>query len=98
MTIWVVRSGDDLYVRSAFGRSNGWFRRALSSGDGRIRAAGIDRAVDFEEPDSAVDDDLHRAFHEKYDAFGPSIVGPVVSEEAARSTIRLVPRSEAPET
>ncbi len=25
-TIWVVRLGDDLYVRSVNGRTSGWFR------------------------------------------------------------------------
>jgi len=75
VTIWVVRSGDDLYVRSAYGRHNGWFRRALSSGAGRIRAGGLERDVAFEEPGSAVDDELHRAYHAKYDRYGrPSSV------------------------
>jgi hypothetical protein len=41
VTIWVVRSGDNLYVRSAYGHDNGWFQRALSSGAGRIRAGGV---------------------------------------------------------
>ena len=92
VTIWVVRSGDDLYVRSAYGYENGWFQRALSSGEGRIRAAGLERDVTFEEPGSAVDGDLHAAYHAKYDRYGPSIVGTVVSPEAARSTLRLIPR------
>jgi hypothetical protein len=92
VTIWVVRSGDDLYVRSAYGYENGWFQRALSSGEGRIRAAGVERDVGFEEPGAAVDADLHAAYHAKYDRYGPSIVGTVVSPEAARSTLRLVPR------
>lgn len=47
VTIWVVRAGDDLYVRSAYGRDNGWFRRARSSGTGRIRAGGVERDVAF---------------------------------------------------
>ena len=92
VTIWVVRSGDDLYVRSAYRHDNGWFQRALSSGEGRIRAGGVERNVTFEEPGAAVDAALHAAYHEKYDRYGPSIVGTVVSPEAARSTLRLVPR------
>ena len=92
MTIWVVRWGDDLYVRSAYGHENGWFQRALSSRAGRIRAGGVEREVAFEEPGPAVDADLHSAYHAKYDRYGPSIVGTVVSLEAARSTLRLVPR------
>ena len=92
VTIWVVRSGDDLYVRSAYGHENGWFQRAVSSGEGRIRAGGVERDVTFEEPGAAVDTALDAAYHAKYDRYGPSIVGTVVSPEAARSTLRLVPR------
>ena len=31
ITIWVVRAGDDLYVRSAYGADNPWFVRARAS-------------------------------------------------------------------
>ena len=92
VTIWVVRSGDEVYVRSAYGHENGWFQRALTSGEGRIRAGGMERDVAFEQPGAAVDADLHIVYHAKYDRYGPSIVGTVVSPEAARSTLRLVPR------
>jgi hypothetical protein len=50
VTIWVVRSGDDLYVRSAYGHQNGWFKRALSSREGRI-TAGVERETGFEPRD-----------------------------------------------
>jgi hypothetical protein len=35
---------------------------------------------------------LHAAYHAKYDRFGPMIVGTVVSDVAARCTLRVVPR------
>jgi len=92
VTIWVVRSGDDLYVRSAYGHQNGWFKRALSSREGRITAGGVERDVAFEEPGAAVDAAVDAAYHTKYDRYGPTIVGTVVSPEAARSTLRIVPR------
>ena len=41
VTIWVVRVGDEIFVRSAHGTDNPWFRRANSSGIGRIRAGGV---------------------------------------------------------
>ena len=50
VTIWVVGTADCLYVRSAYGWNNGWFQRALKSGEGRIRAAGVERDVAFEQP------------------------------------------------
>ena len=92
VTIWVVRSGDDLYVRSAYGPDNGWYRRAKASGKGRIRAGGLARDVAFEEPGPSVDADLHASYHTKYDQYGARMVGTVVSTEAARATLRLVPR------
>ena len=92
VTIWVVRLGNELYVRSAHGHDNPWFRRALGSGVGGIRAGGVERDVVFEVPGPEVDEDLHAAYHANYDRYGPRIVGPVVSPEAARSTLKLGPR------
>jgi hypothetical protein len=91
VTIWVVRVGDDLYVRSAYGTNNPWFVRATTSRGGRIRAGGIERDVVFEDaaPDSQTAIDA--AYHAKYDRYGPRIVGSVVGNQAAQSTLRLVP-------
>jgi len=90
VTIWVVRAGDDIYVRSAYGYDNPWFQRALKAGKGRIQAGGVERDVSFEEhpeADAAVD----AAFHAKYDRYGRAMVGTVVSPEAVRSTLRVRP-------
>ena len=92
VTIWGVRVGDDLYVRSAHGPDNPWYQRALKSGKGRVRAGGLERDVAFEEPGPEGVEDLHAAYHAKYDRYGPRMVGTVVSPDAARSTLRLVPR------
>ena len=92
VTIWTVRSGDDIYVRSAHGWDNPWFQRALHSGAGRVQAGGVERDVAFEATGPDLTAALHAAYHAKYDRYGPSIVGTVVSPEAARSTLRLVPR------
>ncbi len=93
-TIWAVGSGDALYVRSAYGHENGWFRRALASGSGRIRGGGVERDVSFEEPESAVDASVTAAYHSKYDRYGPRMVGTVVDAEAVRSTLRVMPAEE----
>jgi hypothetical protein len=41
-------------------------------------------------------DDVHsaldRAYHAKYDRYGPQLVGSVVGEHAAPGTLRLVPQ------
>jgi hypothetical protein len=90
--IWVVRSGDALYVRSAYGYENPWFQLAVRAGEGRIRAGGVERDVAFEQSDRGLDADVTAAYHAKYDRYGPGIVGTVVSAEAERSTLRLLPR------
>lgn len=41
VTMWVVRAGSDLYVRSACGPDNLWYRRATASGTGRIQVGGV---------------------------------------------------------
>jgi len=92
-TIWAVRVGDDIYVHSAGGPVNPWFRRALASGEGRIRAGGIEQDIAFEAPAPQVAASITAAYHTKYDRYGPSIVGTVVSPEAVASTLRLVPRA-----
>ena len=94
VTIWAVRAGDDLYVRSAYGWDNRWFQLALKAGEGRIRAAGLERDVDFEQPGPEVADGVTAAYHAKYDRYGPRMVGTVVSAEAVRSTLKLVPRAD----
>jgi alkylhydroperoxidase/carboxymuconolactone decarboxylase family protein YurZ len=84
--------GDDLYIRSAYGSNNPWFRRAKASGAGRIRADGLERDVTFAEAPPGVHKDIDNAYHAKYDRYGPAIVGTVVGDHAAAVTIRLVPR------
>lgn len=91
VTIWVVRVGDDLYVRSAYGANNPWFRRARAGGAGRVRAGGVERDVTFEEPGPEVHAGIDKAYHAKYDRHGPAIVGTVVGPDAARVTLRLMP-------
>jgi len=95
VTIWTVRAGDHLYVRSAYGADNPWFRRATASGSGRIRAGGIERDVTFtpvSELDAATQAAVDAAYHAKYDRYGPQIVGTVTGAHAAPVTLRLVPQ------
>lgn len=93
VTIWVVRAGDELYIRSAYGPHNGWFVRAKASGTGRIRAGGIEKDVVFAEPEASVHPDIDAAYHAKYDRYGPAIVGTVVGPQVVATTIRLLPQA-----
>jgi hypothetical protein len=94
VTIWGVRSGPEIYIRSAYGPQNGWFRRAVEAGAGRVRAGGTERDVSFERLDagSPVQGDIDAAYHAKYDSYGPKIVGSVVGPAAATVTLQVAPR------
>jgi hypothetical protein len=89
--IWGVRSGDELYVRSAYGSDNPWYRRALVSGSGRIRAGSLERDVTFADAEPVAHADIDAAYHAKYDHYGASIVDTVVGPGAREVTLRLVP-------
>ena len=89
VTMWVVRAGEDLYVRSAYGPDNPWYRRAIAAGEGRVRAGGVDRDVTFAPADPAVQGDIDAAYHAKYDRYGPQIVGSVTGPDGHAVTTLL---------
>ncbi len=92
VTIWVVRVGDELYVRSAYGPTAAWFRGTQLHHEGRINAGGIQKDVLFEDADAAVGDQIDAAYRSKYRRHGAQYVDPMVAPGARATTIRLVPR------
>jgi hypothetical protein len=93
VTIWVVRLGDDLYVRSVNGRTGAWFRGTQVRHEGHIQAGGTDKNVTFVDGDPGINDQIDAAYRAKYRRYDESIVGTIVSPEARSATIKLVPRS-----
>jgi hypothetical protein len=93
VTIWVVRLGDDLYVRSYRGSHGSWFRRASERREGRIQAGGVNKDVTFADADHGLDDQIDAAYRTKYRGYGGTYVDPMVAPEARTTTIRLVPRA-----
>ena len=94
-TIWVVHLGDDLYVRSVYGRTSDWFRGVQARHEGHIQAGGVDKDVTFVEVDANQDinDQIDAAYRTKYRRYAESIISSIVSHEARSATIKLVPRS-----
>ena len=91
-TIWVVRVGDDLYVRSYRGRNGTWFRSVIRRPEGRVRAGGVERDVSFEEPEAADHDAIDHAYRTKYARYGSTYVDPIVGPDATAATLRLTAR------
>jgi len=94
LPIWVVRAGDELYVRSWRGDDGAWYRAAKARRQGHISAGGVERHVEFAEADDAVNDAVDAGYRDKYARY-PSYVEPMVTAQARATTLRLVPRSEA---
>jgi hypothetical protein len=94
VTIWVVRVGDDLYVRSVNGRTAAWFRGTQVRHEGHIQAGGVEKDVTFvEEDDPSINDQIDDAYRTKYRRYAASIINSIISPEARSATIKLVPRS-----
>ncbi|MGV9774105.1 DUF2255 family protein [Streptosporangium sp. NPDC003464] len=94
VTMWAVRVGDDLYVRSMNGRSGAWYRGTRTGHGGRISAGGLQRDVTFADADPAdpaVHDQIDEVYRTKYRRYGADIIGGVVNSEARAATIKLVP-------
>lgn len=87
-----VRHGDDLYVRSAYGRTAAWFRSTQVRHEGHIQAGGVDKDVTFVDADPNLNDAIDAAYRTKYRRYGARFVNPMVSPEARSATIKLVPR------
>ena len=88
--IWVVRHGDDLYVRSVNGRTSAWFRGAQVRHEGHIQAGGVDKDVRLVEIDD-LNEEIDAAYRTKYRRYAASIVDTIVSPQARAATLRLVP-------
>ena len=95
VNIWVVRVGDDLYVRSVYGRSSGWFRGVLTRHEGQIRAGGVVKDVAFvEETEVSINKQIDEAYRTKYHHYAAGIVNSTLTSEARGTTLKLVPRDD----
>ena len=93
VTVWAVRHGEDLYVRSVRGRDGHWFRGTQDRHEGRIRAGGLHQDITFVEADHNIEDEIDAAYRDKYRRYAGRILDSVLTPEARTSTLKLVPRS-----
>ena len=93
VTIWVIRLGDDLYIRSVLGRESAWFRGVKVRYEGRIHAGGVDKDVSFvEETDQKMNDLIDAVYRTKYRRYAAGDdVNAIVSAGARSATLKLVP-------
>lgn len=88
--IWVIRHGDDVYVRSVNGPDGAWFRGVEATHAGHVSAGGVDADVVFEDADHDLDDAIDEEYRRKYGR-SSSAVDHITSPNTRSTTIRLVP-------
>ncbi|MET7335850.1 DUF2255 family protein [Nonomuraea sp. NPDC005650] len=94
VTMWVVRVGDDLYVRCMNGRAGAWYLGAQTRHQGRVTAGGVAAEVTFADTDpgdTAVHDRIDEVYRTKYRRYGANIIGGVVNPASRAATIKLTP-------
>ncbi len=91
--IWVVRVGDDLYVRSYCGREGAWFRHIQRRPEGRIEASGVTKNVTLVDAssDEALNNKIDAAYQSKYRRYSATYVDPMIAPRARATTLKLVP-------
>lgn len=91
VTVWVVRHGDGLYVRSVNGRDAAWFHAALARHEARVQAGGVNKEVLLIETDE-MNDALDAAYRVKYRRYAANIVNSIITPQARAATLKLEPR------
>jgi hypothetical protein len=92
VTIWVVRVGDDLYVRAVKGRTGPWFRGTLTRHEGHIASGGVVKDVLFvEEAGPQVDGRIDAAYRAKYGRYPKEYVDDCLTPAAQAATLKLAP-------
>jgi len=94
VTVWLVRHGDGLYVRSAVkGRDAAWFRAVQETHGGQVRTGKLARDVTFTTADHDLDDQVDAAYRTKYRRYAGRILNTCLTPDARSTTLELVPRS-----
>ena len=92
VTIWVVRVGHDLYIRSWRGTHGDWYRSAQRTKAGRIHAGGVDHDVALARAEENVNGPVDDAYRTKYAQYADSYTAHMVAGEARATTLVLEPR------
>jgi hypothetical protein len=93
VTIWVVRIGDELYVRAYRGRETAWFRHIQRRPEGRIVAGGVTKDVAFVDvsDDEALNNKIDAIYQSKYKRYSVTYVDPMIAPQARATTLKMVP-------
>lgn len=87
--IWVVRVGDTLYARSAFGPGASWYRRAIADNRLHLQAGGVAVDTALQAAADEITNTVDTAYRAKY-AGGGSALNTMVTGPAVATTVKLI--------
>ena len=87
--VWVVRHGDDVYLRSVNGPGGAWFRGLRVRHAGHVSAGAVDADVVFEDADHGLDDAIDEEYRRKYGR-SSTAVDRITSLDARSTTVRFM--------
>ncbi len=96
LPIWVVCVDDQVYVRTWYRRSTGWFGQVTKTGAARIRVPGLELnvvVVDVGDEDADVRAAVDDAYRAKYGMSGDKTVAGMTTDASAATTLLLTPAS-----
>jgi hypothetical protein len=88
--IWSVVVDGGLYVRGYNGQNSSWYRAAVTQKAGRIRAAGLEREVEFEPVVGEVNDYIDEAYRAKHSSI--PYLAPMIGKRARAATVKITRR------
>jgi hypothetical protein len=89
-TIWIVRDGGRVFIRSTNGRTAAWFRGATATGTGQIISGGKATDVTFTEATEADLPTVDTAYRRKYSQYA-GIVDHLIQDGPRSATLQLQP-------
>ena len=94
VTVWAVRHGDTIYIRSAVkGRNAAWYRNIELTHRGRISGGRIQKDVEFVDAEAGVNDQVDAAYRAKYKRYAGPILNSCLTPVARSTTLRVTPHS-----
>jgi hypothetical protein len=94
LPIWVVCVDDEVYVRTWYRRTTGWFGQVTSTGVARVRVPGLEFDVvvtDLGDEDPSLRAAVDRAYRDKYRTPGDETVAGMTTDASAATTLWLTP-------
>ena len=95
VTIWAVRHGDELYIRSVNGPTAAWYRGAQARHQASISAGGVEKDVTLIDADHAIDDQIDAGYRTKYGRYSEDTLRRITSPQARSTTFKLEPAEDA---